>query len=235
MFLVAAFSPSVPEASRLTEAGVSQFCSDEPAPPGLRVAKPSERDVLSPRPCPCICEMLRIGPVLTENELRLQERSETCENERMPKKFVGDLRDHIRENSIPEPNTGCWIWLKRTNRNGYGQFGLRGFGNRSEEAHRVSWKVFTGKAPAAGNHLDHICRQRSCVNPDHLREVTPRENLVANGSLSKVKLYGERTECHVCGGDLVTFLRPSRKYPIRVCRTCRSRKAREAKARGTRC
>lgn len=82
----------------------------------------------------------------------------------------------------PEPNSGCWLWTGSVNFLGYGQFGLgarsgkrlsQGF--RMCRAHRVSYELHVGKIPA-NLHIDHLCRVRCCVNPDHLEPVTQAEN-----------------------------------------------------------
>ena len=73
----------------------------------------------------------------------------------------------------PEPNSGCWLWTGTTNPGGYGAVGFMG---RTRSAHRVSYELAKGPIPA-GLDLDHKCRVRCCVNPDHLEPVTRSENL----------------------------------------------------------
>lgn len=74
---------------------------------------------------------------------------------------------------------GCWEWTASRNATtGYGQFNFKdSTGKRAPTtAHRAAWELLVGPIPA-GMHVDHICFNRGCVNPDHLRLATPKQNL----------------------------------------------------------
>jgi hypothetical protein len=73
---------------------------------------------------------------------------------------------------IPEPNTGCWLWLGADNGRGYGRVCIDG---RTMYAHRVTFERLRGPIPD-GMQLDHLCRMRGCCNPAHLQPVTNAEN-----------------------------------------------------------
>lgn len=84
-----------------------------------------------------------------------------------------------RNGPIPEhrPNLGpCWQWTASIKKNGYGQFNADGH-NRIVRAHRYAYEAMNGPIPA-GYDLDHLCRNRACVNPAHLEPVTRRVNLL---------------------------------------------------------
>jgi hypothetical protein len=67
----------------------------------------------------------------------------------------------------------CWLWV--AGREGHGGYGLFWLNGRNEVAHRVSYTWCNGPIPA-GVEIDHICRVRQCVNPEHLRPVSRKQN-----------------------------------------------------------
>lgn len=67
----------------------------------------------------------------------------------------------------------CWLWTARLDKDGYGQFQRNGDAQR---AHRIAYEWEHGPVPA-GLQLDHLCRVKNCVRPDHLELVTVQENI----------------------------------------------------------
>lgn len=71
----------------------------------------------------------------------------------------------------------CWIWTASCQPTGYGQFMVRENGkSKNKYAHRVSYELSFGPIPD-GLHIDHLCRNRKCVRPEHLEAVTCKENV----------------------------------------------------------
>ena len=96
----------------------------------------------------------------------------------------------------PEPNSGCWLWsgayFKKPNQDGYGMFWM-GKTRRAAFAHRVSFELHKGPIPN-GLVIDHVCRVKGCVNPEHLRAVTHRTNTRENNS-SVCTVNAHKTHC----------------------------------------
>ncbi len=91
---------------------------------------------------------------------------------------------------IQPSSSGCWLWVGPLGARGYGALKFRG----RKGAHRIVWALLKGPIPD-GLQLDHLCRVRRCVNPEHLRAVTCAENLHAPGSLSTAAINARKTHC----------------------------------------
>lgn len=90
------------------------------------------------------------------------------------------LKERLEAQSIPEPNSGCWIWIGAVfDDRGYGAIGHQG---KTLRAHRASYLLHNGEIPD-GMFVCHKCDLPSCVNPDHLFLGTHSENM--RDSLSK--------------------------------------------------
>lgn len=134
--------------------------------------------------------------------------------------------ERFLEKVEPEPNTGCWLWTSIVGNNGYGLFHN---GEKIVIAHRWSYENFRGPIPG-GLEIDHICRVRCCVNPQHLRALTRYENIM-RATTNPIVAHANKTHClrgHELSGDNL-YYRPSNGQ--RVCKACRKIHAKAAKTR----
>lgn len=111
----------------------------------------------------------------------------------------------------------CWIWNGARTTTGYGTCS---FNNRTQRSHRISYLITKG-AISNGLVLDHICRNRICVNPNHLRAITNRENiLLGNSPMAK---FSRRTKCcrgHILKGKNIIPYKLNGKSYGRRCVKC---------------
>lgn len=89
---------------------------------------------------------------------------------------------------IVDEQTGCWVW-QRHPVGGYGNHTVNG---KEQRAHRVAYSLVYGEIPA-GLVVDHLCRNKLCVNPKHLEAVTQRENILRG--ISPQAIFAKRTHC----------------------------------------
>lgn len=139
------------------------------------------------------------------------------------------LRERIYNCSVPEPNTGCWLWTAAV-RNGYGRMTVRRATHKTA-AHRVAYEVFVGPIPH-GMTLDHLCRVRCCVNPEHLEPVTMRENIRRGTSPVAQNIHGAMREGYCQNGhswDDPTNVRITGRR--RDCRACQREQQRKFRAK----
>ncbi len=121
------------------------------------------------------------------------------------------LRDRLLA-KVERDGAGCWLFTGYVMKNGYGTIGL---GSRSQGkgfAHRVAYEIFVGPIPD-GYVIDHLCRVRRCVNPEHLEAVTMSTNL-RRGAQSALRTHCRRG--HEFKGENLGL----NNHGHRFCREC---------------
>lgn len=114
------------------------------------------------------------------------------------------------------PN-GCWLWTAAIGSHGYGMFCETG--SKADVAHRISWRLLKSPIPT-GMFIDHrVCRNKQCVNPEHLVVCTASENILQPDGVAGMKKA--KTHCvrgHSLLSDNVRITRQGR----RACRACQA-------------
>jgi hypothetical protein len=125
-------------------------------------------------------------------------------------------QDRLEANSIPIVWSGCWLWLGQSWK-GYGRISHTG---TTKLTHRVAFELARGPIPH-GFEINHLCREKACINPAHLEAVEHGENIRYDFQL---KPWGNqntaKTHCirgHALSGSNL-YLRKGKRY----CRECRS-------------
>ena len=112
----------------------------------------------------------------------------------------------------------CWLFTGVVKRDGYGTFYFR---KKLWQAHRASYEIFVGGIPK-GLTVHHKCNVRNCVNPDHLKPLSIRDNTLLGDTIPSRHL--KKTHCpfgHPYSKEN-TYIRISRTSRSRQCRACGS-------------
>lgn len=128
-----------------------------------------------------------------------------------------DLMDRFKEKYRVNEGTGCWEWMA-AKQHGYGQF-YDSDSRKMKGAHRFSYERNVGEIPS-DKVLHHECRNKSCVNPDHLRPVTVRQNSFLDDTPARRNFMREKC---VHGHELDRIDTKTKK---RYCTTCKRNRKR---------
>lgn len=124
---------------------------------------------------------------------------------------------------VPEPNTGCWLWLGAHDKDGYGK--VSASREISGRAHRFSWEIFKGEIPG-GKWVLHKCDTSACINPEHLFLGSARDNNL-DMVFKKRHVNTRKTKCnkgHMFSPDNLVNLSKGRQE--RICKICAREKTR---------
>lgn len=126
---------------------------------------------------------------------------------------------------------GCWLWIGTRNRKGYGWMQWYG---RAHLAHRISYTLAHGGYPA-DHDIHHICETPACVNPAHLMKLSHNDHALEYSPNNPAYQNKRKTHCkrghEFTPENTYISAAPSRRNPVRVCRTCVNLISRDAKRR----
>jgi hypothetical protein len=136
--------------------------------------------------------------------------------------FLRTFNDKIEDRfwSKVEKTDKCWIWKGAIKRNGYGHFMIK---RKCCYAHRVSYEINVKKIPD-GLTIDHLCRNRRCVNPIHLEAVSMAENLRRGNGFSGINF---RKKTCVNGHEFTNENTKIQNNGSRKCLICKRKISRE--------
>lgn len=130
----------------------------------------------------------------------------------------------IEESYERIPFSGCWIWTRHVDYKGYGRIHRK---NKENKTHRFFYEEVKGKIPP-NMTLDHLCRVRCCINPDHMEVVSSIENVLRGTGITATNKRKDRC----VNGHLFTPENTStREKGRRRCKTCTNITSRKSKAK----
>ena len=134
---------------------------------------------------------------------------------------TGNHRELLFWNHVGPLGLGeCWDWIGARSNKGYGYFNA---GEKRVRAHRFSYELYNGPISKVMT-IDHLCRNRGCVNPTHLEVVTLQENISRGNSMRTYR------KTHCPAGHEYSQLFSGRRY-CRVCSAIRQREYRKSLGR----
>ncbi len=136
-----------------------------------------------------------------------------CGKTHIPTKSTSEVAPRFWSKVNKGASTDCWEWTAKIERNGYGRFWVNG---HSVSAHRFAYELTHGPIPK-GLTIDHLCRNRTCVNPAHMELVSLRTNVLRGSGFTAQ--FAKKTHCPQ-GHPYDLFNMRINRRGARLCREC---------------
>lgn len=134
--------------------------------------------------------------------------------------FDKRIPERIWDKIIPEPNTGCWLWLGGLTHNTVSGYGKTSFGgNKDVSTHRLMYEQFIGPIPVS-KEIDHKCRVKCCCNPAHLEAIVHQDNSRRGTAGLATKIFWENAMACKRGHPYTAETIIINKGGWRHCRVC---------------
>lgn len=134
------------------------------------------------------------------------------------------IAERFRTKFVVNTKTGCWDWMASKN-HGYGQIGDSDT-RKPVFAHRLSYELHKGPI-APPLQVDHVCRNRACVNPDHLRLLTRKENILCGEGIAAKNARVTHCPSGHAYDEANTYIDPKGFRQCRICKRAAVQKFRE--------
>lgn len=124
-------------------------------------------------------------------------------------------------NVIIDLTTGCWVWGRAKDSNGYGMLTIHG---KQVRLHRLAALIWHAIPLPAKKVIRHICDNPSCFNPEHIIPGTQAENMKDCSTKGRIA-NSKKTICkrgHALSGENLYVCTNASGNPMRVCRSCRT-------------
>lgn len=143
-----------------------------------------------------------------------------------PRKPPRPLKERFNAKWIPEPNSGCWLWIGARRSKNYGAIGHSN--GKTISAHRAAWLVYVGEIPD-GICVLHRCDTPECVNPGHLWLGTHSENMQDMISKGRGNRHPKRVckHGHEFTPENTIIFKRGINAGFQYCRQCKNRSQRE--------
>jgi hypothetical protein len=143
------------------------------------------------------------------------------------------LAIRFEKHYIPEPNSGCWLWIGATIKSNDALYGVTSNSRGTDEqriilAHRAFYKLYKGQLPRS-MQVDHTCQNTLCVNPEHLEALSAKEHVRLTYDRAR---HGRCKRGHLMDGNNSWVEKTGQKH----CRRCHAdREARNRAVKKLQC